>query len=115
MKASPASTLRNTDLTERIKSSRAGERKTEHMLYSVFQKPSFVNAPTILWFAPVVYCLGRRGYPLTSIFAAPIKHSLCSIALRRGNRIWWNTRCTENVRFWYTFLSSPKGGEYGTN
>ncbi len=40
MKASPASTLRNTDPTQRIKSSHAGERKTEHVLFSVYQKPS---------------------------------------------------------------------------
>jgi hypothetical protein len=41
MKASPASTLRNTRTTQRIKSSPAGERKTEHVLYRLSQKPSF--------------------------------------------------------------------------
>ena len=43
MKAIPASTLRNTDATERIKSSPAGERKTEkHQLDSVYQKRSLL-------------------------------------------------------------------------
>ena len=42
MKASPASTLRNTRTTQRIKSSPAGERKTENVLYSVFRKPPFL-------------------------------------------------------------------------
>jgi hypothetical protein len=36
--ATPASTLRNTGPTVRIKTSHMGERKTIHVLYIVFQK-----------------------------------------------------------------------------
>ena len=36
-KATPASTLRNTDSMVRIKSPHMGERKTIHVLYIVFQ------------------------------------------------------------------------------
>jgi len=36
MKATPASTLRNTDSMVRIKSPHMGERKTIHVLYIVF-------------------------------------------------------------------------------
>ena len=36
MKATPASTLRNTDPTQRIKPPYEGDRKTEYTLYSVF-------------------------------------------------------------------------------
>ncbi len=38
MKATPASTLRNTDPTQRIKPPHTGERKSEYTLYSVNQK-----------------------------------------------------------------------------
>jgi hypothetical protein len=41
MKATPASTLRDTDPMVRIKSPHMGERKTIHVLYVVFQvRPS---------------------------------------------------------------------------
>ena len=41
MKATPASTLRNTAPTERIKPPHAGERKTQYTLYGVLQKRWF--------------------------------------------------------------------------
>ncbi len=44
MKATPASTLRNTDSMVRIKSPHMGERKTIHVLYIVFQKCSFTTS-----------------------------------------------------------------------
>jgi len=44
MKATPASTLRNTDSIVRIKSPHMGERKAIHMLYIVFQKWLFTTS-----------------------------------------------------------------------
>ena len=44
MKATPASTLRKTEPTLRIKSPHMGERKTIHVLYIVVQKRPLLEA-----------------------------------------------------------------------
>ena len=67
MKASPASTLRNTRTTQRIKSSPAGERKTENVLYSVFRKPPFL----IHIYSP----LSKSGYTVQATVSKPVSES----------------------------------------
>ena len=67
MKATPASTLRNTDSMVRIKSPHMGERKAIHVLYIVFRKWLFMTSIRRI---PIVRIQRGRGiWPLMHLIA----------------------------------------------